>query len=452
MFPDVRISGFDLYTIFFALGIIAGLGILYLFGKKKQIPENILIYYILLAVISISSGYLFAILFQAIYDFIKNGVLEFSGITFLGGLVGGGATFLVIYLLTAKPEERKYFKTVMAIAPISITLGHFFGRLGCFAVGSCHGKVTTGIFGMRFRTAEVIYGVGVKVYPTQLFEAAFLLVLFIALSYLLFKKKKENTLPIYLVSYGLFRFFIEFYRGDDRGELIPGLSPSQALSIVLFIIGTVILIKPLMRKQKLSDVNKVKEIYMKNIKMNKKTIAIGSIVLLAIISLVLFMSKYDKERNDFLQSYGLEGLTVKEMVVKLDQEINEPSILKASINGKKLILKDDEKSYEFNLPTNKFYLSFAPYVEQTHPCANHNLITCRGELPDEVFMVTITDYTGNKLVNEEIKTGENGFIGLWLPKNITGTIEVRYAGKTAKADFSTFETNNTCLTTPLQLK
>jgi phosphatidylglycerol:prolipoprotein diacylglycerol transferase len=253
MFPDVRIFGFDLYTILFAVGIIAGLSILYAYGKKKNIPSSVLKYYFLLAVISISSGYLFAILFQALYDFIKNGVFEFSGITFLGGLLGGGATFLAVYLLTVKPEERKYFKTVLEIAPASITLGHFFGRLGCFAVGSCHGKVTTGIFGMRFRTAEIIYGVGAKVYPTQLFEAAFLFLLFMVLSYLILKKDKKNILPIYMTSYGLFRFFIEFYRGDDRGELIPGLSPSQALSIVLFIIGTIILIRPLIAKHKLSD-------------------------------------------------------------------------------------------------------------------------------------------------------------------------------------------------------
>jgi hypothetical protein len=186
--------------------------------------------------------------------------------------------------------------------------------------------------------------------------------------------------------------------------------------------------------------------------LNRKTLILSGIVLLLITAVTIFINSNGKGKNDFLHTYGLEGLSVKEMVVKLDQEINEPSILKASISGEKLILKDDEESYEFNLPSNKFYLSFAPYVDKTHPCANHNLITCRGELPDEVFMVTITDYTGNQLVNEEIKSGENGFIGLWLPKNITGTIEVRYAGKTANADFSTFETDNTCLTTPLQLK
>jgi phosphatidylglycerol:prolipoprotein diacylglycerol transferase len=251
MYPDVRILGFDLYAILFGTGIFAGLVILYVYGKKKQVPASIINYYFLLGIISISSGYLFAILFQSAYDFIKNGVFEFSGLTFLGGLIGGGATFFSVYSLTARAEERKYFKTVVAISPAAITLGHFFGRLGCFAVGSCHGKVTTGIFGMRFRTAEAIYGIGAKVYPTQLFEAAFLLLLFFVLSYLLLRKNKANTLPIYMASYGMFRFFIEYFRGDDRGELIPGLSPSQALSVVLFIAGVVMLILPLIRKKKI---------------------------------------------------------------------------------------------------------------------------------------------------------------------------------------------------------
>ena len=37
-----------------------------------------------------------------------------------------------------------------------------------------------------------------------------------------------------MLSYGIFRFIIEFFRGDDRGELLSGvLSPSQIVSILL---------------------------------------------------------------------------------------------------------------------------------------------------------------------------------------------------------------------------
>ena len=42
---------------------------------------------------------------------------------------------------------------------------------------------------------------------------------------------------IYCIGYGIFRFLIEFLRGDDRGKLFNLLSPSQFWSIVMIIIG-----------------------------------------------------------------------------------------------------------------------------------------------------------------------------------------------------------------------
>ena len=44
---------------------------------------------------------------------------------------------------------------------------------------------------------------------------------------------------VYLVGYGVWRFFIEFIRGDieERGKFIPGLTPSQFWSILMVIGG-----------------------------------------------------------------------------------------------------------------------------------------------------------------------------------------------------------------------
>ena len=44
-------------------------------------------------------------------------------------------------------------------------------------------------------------------------------------------------MSIYLVSYGVWRFIIEYFRDDYRGELIPGLTPSQFWSIIMVIGG-----------------------------------------------------------------------------------------------------------------------------------------------------------------------------------------------------------------------
>ncbi|HOE78328.1 MAG TPA: prolipoprotein diacylglyceryl transferase, partial [Bacilli bacterium] len=61
----------------------------------------------------------------------------------------------------------------------------------------------------------------------------------------------KNQFAIYLMSYGLFRFLIEFAREDDRGAFIGKLSPSQTLSLLAIIAGIVLLVLPhLMQKRK----------------------------------------------------------------------------------------------------------------------------------------------------------------------------------------------------------
>ena len=55
---------------------------------------------------------------------------------------------------------------------------------------------------------------------------------------LILKKKFVYNFCIYLPVYGIWRFFIEYVRGDERGEFIPGLTPSQFWSIIM-VLGTV---------------------------------------------------------------------------------------------------------------------------------------------------------------------------------------------------------------------
>ena len=74
-------------------------------------------------------------------------------------------------------------------------------------------------------------------YPTQLFEAMFLLVTFVILGYFTVYKKYKYSMNVYLIAYGIFRFLIEYVRGDDRGSFIPGLTPSQFWSIIMVIMG-----------------------------------------------------------------------------------------------------------------------------------------------------------------------------------------------------------------------
>jgi phosphatidylglycerol:prolipoprotein diacylglycerol transferase len=45
-----------------------------------------------------------------------------------------------------------------------------------------------------------------------------------------------------MILYSLLRFFVEFFRGDDRGMFFLGLSPAQNISIVIFVAAMAILL------------------------------------------------------------------------------------------------------------------------------------------------------------------------------------------------------------------
>ena len=51
------------------------------------------------------------------------------------------------------------------------------------------------------------------------------------------KKDFKHNLSLYLVSYGIFRFLIEYVRADHRGEFVAGISPSQFWGIIMVVAG-----------------------------------------------------------------------------------------------------------------------------------------------------------------------------------------------------------------------
>jgi hypothetical protein len=158
------------------------------------------------------------------------------------------------------------------------------------------------------------------------------------------------------------------------------------------------------------------------------------------------------DKNDtMLKKYGLDGLATKDLVNKLDSITDEAEGLSASITGTMLTLYDNDEPYEFALPTDEFYLSFAPYVKTVHPCTIHNLISCRGEIMGEEFKVSIIQSDGTVIMDQKVRSLDTGFIGVWLPKDIEAELTVEYKGLSVRHTITTFDDSDTCLTTPLKL-
>ena len=236
MLPDKIFGLFYMYGLMIAVGLLACFAVLFHYGKKRQVEEKFIDFVFYNAIVAILVGFGSAALFQATYNYIENPSKGFNlkgGITFIGGLIGGIISFLVGYAIFRKKFQTRLVDGI-SLYPCCIIIAHAFGRVGCFFAGCCHGVETDSFLGVHFPNVPG------KVHPTQLYEAIFLFALF-AICYLLFWKKNfKHNLSVYLIAYGIFRFLIEYLRGDDRGELLGAISPSQFWSLMMIVSGVAV--------------------------------------------------------------------------------------------------------------------------------------------------------------------------------------------------------------------
>ena len=162
-------------------------------------------------------------------------------------------------------------------------------------------------------------------------------------------------------------------------------------------------------------------------------------------------STLDPKAQELLAAHGIEADTAEDAVVALDQVPEQrPLRITGSVSYDQVLLADESAEVAVPLTGGQFYLSMAPYRTQTHDCYYHNLGGCQGELPDTPISVMVTTDSGATLVNENATTHANGFVGFWIPRDVTGTVTVTIDGQTATATFDSGPDGPTCLTT-LQL-
>ncbi len=156
------------------------------------------------------------------------------------------------------------------------------------------------------------------------------------------------------------------------------------------------------------------------------------------------------EAEPLLAEHGLDGMDAAAIVDHLDRlgGVDRPADLMASVRPDSLQLSSGDEEYTLPIQGDRFYLSVAPYVEQTHECFHHSLTTCTGELGGEKVHVTIVDAAdGRVLVDETTTTFANGFVGFWLPRGIDARLEVHRGDQQGSAEISTDGDSPTCLTT-----
>lgn len=153
---------------------------------------------------------------------------EGPGFVLYGGIIAGAMSCIFL----CKIEGMNVWKVTDEIASI-VPLGQGIGRVGCFVSGCCYGKQTNGLLHIIYSHPGSRAPQGIPLIPVQLYEAIFDVLLFLFLSYGL---KKERTLHLtsglYLLLYSMFRFIIEFFRGDAVRGIWGGLSTSQWISLM----------------------------------------------------------------------------------------------------------------------------------------------------------------------------------------------------------------------------
>ena len=157
-----------------------------------------------------------------------------GGMSFHGGLIG----LLIVGILYAWRRKKSFWKMAdlfVVTAPVGLGLG----RIGNFINGELYGRVTQAPWGMIFPK-----GGNLPRHPSQLYESALEgLLLFLILWFVKDRKLPTGGLmALFLILYGSFRFFVEFFREPDAqlGFILGPFTMGQVLCGVMILLGVLL--------------------------------------------------------------------------------------------------------------------------------------------------------------------------------------------------------------------
>lgn len=164
-----------------------------------------------------------------------------AGMSYHGGVIG----VIVAMLIYCRVKKRSFLDWGDMIVT-AIPFGYTFGRLGNFINGELFGRVTASKIGMvfplarQFSTGEewvqelaakagMVIGadqtmINLPRHPSQLYEMVFEGIILGLILWFIFRKRKlvkGTKIGLYMIGYGVFRFFIEYVREPDIGIGYP---------------------------------------------------------------------------------------------------------------------------------------------------------------------------------------------------------------------------------------
>ena len=252
---SISVFGFRIafYGIIIGIGMLAGLWIAQSDAKRRgQDPELYLDFALYAIICSIIGARLYYVIFE--WDYYKNNLLQIfnlraGGLAIYGGVIAGAITMIVYTRM-----KKVSFFSMADTGVLGLVTGQIIGRWGNFFNCEAFGGYTDSLLAMRIRLALVhdnmlnadvlnhrIVENGVEyiqVHPTFFYESCWnLCLLLFMLWFRRYKKYDGQMLWIYLLGYGIGRFWIESLRTDQLILFGTGLPVSQALSLVLILVA-----------------------------------------------------------------------------------------------------------------------------------------------------------------------------------------------------------------------
>lgn len=256
----ITVFGFDIayYGIIIGLGILVGIFIAAAEAKRSgQNPEDYYDLAIYAVIFSIIGARIYYVIFS--WDMYKDDLISILKIRQGGLAIYGGIIAAIITVIIFAKVKKMSAPLIFDTAGLGLVAGQMIGRWGNFFNREVFGEYTDNLLAMRLPVdavrgsdisgmmrdhMETVDGVSyIQAHPTFLYESLWcLMVLIIMLLYRKHKKFDGEVFLVYLLGYGLGRFWIEGIRTDQL--LLPGLGipVSQMLSGILVVVAIVLIV------------------------------------------------------------------------------------------------------------------------------------------------------------------------------------------------------------------
>ena len=273
---QISVFGFSIayYGIIIGIGMLTGIWVAQNDAKRRGQDPDIYLDFALYGIIfAIIGARLYYVIFE--WDMYKDNLLQIFNLRAGGLAIYGGVIGAVLTLIVFTRKRKVSFFSMADSGVLGLITGQIIGRWGNFFNCEAFGGYTDSLLAMRIKRSLVnenmlngdvlnhlIVENGVEyiqVHPTFLYESLWNLGLLMFMPWYRKRKKFDGEmLWIYLVGYGLGRFWIEGLRTDQLILFGTGIAVSQGLSLILVLASVGVLIYHYCRlfkrqKEKTSD-------------------------------------------------------------------------------------------------------------------------------------------------------------------------------------------------------